>query len=473
MPNKPPRRPYQDVGVGWLSMVGRGILADEMGLGKSRQLIEASQGPTLVVAPAMVLAGGTWDDEITRWADDPGRFTQVAYTDLSPYLPHGKGRAPSLRLHENLRGPWGTVIFDEAHYVKGRTFLKKGRPPSIRAYLAKALAKTTDRVYLATGTPIPNWAHELFTLLQVIDPDEAKDGERLGSYWRWAQEWFAVRPGRFSDWEIGGLRACDKACRDRLPHDPCEHYYQFVEGNLAGRFLQRRRDDVLTDLPPLTRVTIKTTMGPKQRAEYNRMKKDYIANTDDGEVVAWTQGSRQVALDRITTGLDLVDGSGLGVTGTVNNSKLARLAADLADRSRPTVVMAHYRASVEACASIAASLKLRVGVVHGGVPRTQAGQQVRRFQRGELDVLCGSLETLAEGLTLTAADCLIFVEKSFKPSRNEQAERRIHRLGQDRPCTVLDYVTPGTVDTQKRALLAAKTDEQMRYLTAAQFKELL
>jgi len=83
------------------------------------------------------------------------------------------------------------------------------------------------------------------------------------------------------------------------------------------------------------------------------------------------------------------------------------------------------------------------------------------------------LETLAEGLTLVQADLTVFLEKSYKPSRNEQAIRRIHRLGQTRPVTVLDYVTPGTVDQRIRSLLASKTDRRMRHLAAARFASLL
>jgi SNF2 family DNA or RNA helicase len=114
-----------------------------------------------------------------------------------------------------------------------------------------------------------------------------------------------------------------------------------------------------------------------------------------------------------------------------------------------------------------------VGSVHGGVSKQDQGVAVRAFKDGKLDVLCGSLETLAEGLTLTVADMAIFVEVSYKPYRNEQAKYRVHRLGQERPVTVLTYLTPNTVDQRKRKLIAQKTDQQMRVLTAAQFKELL
>jgi len=471
-------RPYQAAGIEWLQDRPRAILADEMGLGKSMQLIRASEGRTLIVAPSMVLEGGTWDDEIAKWADDPSRFTQVAYTGLSEYVPKGKGTAPSRRLLPEVKGRWDTVIFDEAHYLKGRDTPKH---PNIRVNLAKQIASRASRVYLATGTPIPNWSYELFTLLQIVYPDDAAPKGRLASYWRWAYEWFDAKPTVFDQYGLGPLKACSKACADYPPYAPCEHFHTFVESNLRDRFLQRLRTDVLQDLPPLTELAIQTPMGPKQQRAYRTMKDDYIAEVGDKTVVAWSAGARHVRLDRLTAGLELVDDETArealrdrGHTWSKkDNGKLLRLEEDLRNRSRPTIVMAHHQTIVEACAAVAAKVGLRVGVVHGGISSGRRGRAVREFQSGQLDILCGSLETLAEGLNLTQADELIFVEQSFKPSRNQQAMRRIHRLGQERPCTILDYQTPNSLDLNKRQLLATKTDQQIRTLTAAQMKQLL
>lgn len=462
---RPKARPYQVRGVEFLRESKRAILGDEAGLGKTRQLIEASEGETLVIAPAMVLAGGTWVDEIAKWADSPDRFTCVPYTSLQ----QREGNRSLQKLKPEYRRRWDTIICDESHYVKGRK--------SIRTNLVQQLAKMTDRIYLATGTPMPNWANEVFTLLQIIDPQAAAPGSELGSYWRWVENWFKVTSTRFTAYHVDGtLRRCTKACTLRPPTDPCEHYDEFAEANLRGVFLQRRRDDVLTDLPPLTEQSIETEMGRDQKAAYKAMKKDYVAENEEGEaVISWSSASRHVRMDRLTTGLDLLsDDIPETKLARPNNGKLYRLAEDLMNRSRPTLVMAHYRDTVEACYNLAYNdLDLSVEYIHGGVSMKERERIVRAFQAGELDVLVGSLETLAEGLTLTSADMVIFVEKSYKPSRNEQAMRRVHRLGQTRPVTVLDYVTPKSVDAGKRRLLANKTDGQVRALTAAQFLELV
>jgi SNF2 family DNA or RNA helicase len=412
----------------------------------------------------MVISGGTWDDELAKWAGErAAHFTIAPYSMLNAREKTGKsGTAPVRKLRPEFQGHWDAIIVDEAHYTKGRS--------TSWTWAVEQLAKNANYVLQMTGTPMPNWAHELFTLLRVIWPDEAKGGGRFGSYWRWVEEWFKVSPSPFSQTGqvIGDLKACTWACRDSDQWNPCEHYRTFTQANLGERFLRRLRDECL-DLPEITTQLVRVEMNAAQKRLYKQLKTELVAVTDSGvELVAWSNGAKQVILDRITTSDWLVDGG-----GDPKGGKLDQLRFDLATRSRPTLVLAHYRSTVEACVAVATSTGATAQAVHGGVSEAVKAKAVADFKAGRLDVLVGSLETLAEGLTLTAADMAIFVEMSYKPSRNEQAKYRVHRMGQTRPVTIREYVTVGTVDERKRKLLAEKTDQQMRVLTAAQFRELV
>src|SRR5699024_7218660 len=306
------------------------------------------------------------------------------------------------------------------HYTKGRK--------TSWTWAVQQLAKNSEYFLEMTGTPVPNWAHEIFTLLQAVFPERAKPGADLGSYWRWVQRWFVVLPNFQARSEhakqIGGLLACSDACGDLPAWDPCEHYLEFVDANLGDRFLRRRRED-------------------------------FLADVDGQEVITWTTGARSVALDRVTVSDWLIQDPETR-SAVPRGGKFDQLRLDLESRDRPTVVFAHYRDTVEACAAVARDLGAAVGVVHGGVSRAKSGEVVKSFKRGEIDVLVGSLETMAEGLQLTEADMLLMVEVSYKPSRNEQARMRVDRMGQTRPVTVREYVTPGTVDERKRWLLAER-----------------
>lgn len=457
-------RPYQQEGVEFLRRSGRAMLCDEMGLGKTAQMILASEGRTLVIAPAMVLDTGTWTREIAKWGGDPDRFTQVSYSSLNAR----EGSKLLREVNAALDGHWDTLILDEAHYCKNT----KAR----RTQAVKALSKRSDRVYLATGTPIPNWPHEIFVPLQMMFPEDAKPKGKLGSYWRWIDEWFTTAASPYSDFDfvVKGLKDCKPSCKLNDPLKPCEHYLAFAAANFQDRFLQRLRDDVLTDLPPLTEEQIPVPMTVAQEREYKRMKKDFIATVDDDEVVAWNDAAKNTLLDKITTGLGMIQDP----TSLNGSGKFEMLREDLAERYRPTLVVAHYRSSVEACAQLARDLGRSARVLHGGTPKADRLSAAEEFQNGKVDVLVGSFDTISEGLQLTAADMCILVEYSYKPHRNQQVIRRIHRLGQDRPCTIRDYVSVTqkggkTLDGHKRDLVNNKTYSQTQTLSAARFKQML
>lgn len=463
---KPPLRPHQVEDIEWIHREGRGLLANEPGLGKSRSAIEAFDGGNnLVIAPGLVIGGGTWDDEIAKWSNHPERWQVIPYTQLNVRSKTKRGgTVPIEALREEVTGDYDALVVDEAHYTKGRK--------SLWTWAVERIADRSGSVLEMTGTPIPNWAHEIFPIMRVIHPDERKRGVgEYAGFWRWAGKWFDTAPTRFSEGNpvVGKLLACTIYCEIRPPHDPCEHYVEFARANFGSQYRRMLRDDVLKDLPPLLGPqSIMTPMDPAQARMYRELKKNFATTIDGEDILAWSQGALNVIISKLTTSPWCVNPS-----GPAKGGKFETLRYELESRSRPTLVLAHYRVSVEGAADIARQVGARTAYVHGGVPDKKAGQAIRDFKAGKLDVLVGSLETLSEGHTLTAADMVIFVEKSFKPSRNVQGLRRVHRMGQDRPVTAHEYLTPDSVDLRKEEILAVKNDHQMRTLTAAEYAALL
>ncbi len=461
---KPPLKEYQRENVEWIQRVGRGLLADEPGLGKSRSALEgfAGAGRVLIVAPSLVAESGVWHDEVERWGDDNTEYHLATYSMLNRRVKTGKGSGtkPVNALRPEWKGHWDAIIVDEAHYIKGRD--------TAWTKAVKQLGRNCDSIVLMTGTPIPNWAHEVFTLLQVIYPEEGKRGNDLGSFWRWAERWFETDASPYNARAkvLKEMLGCTPACRRRNADDPCEHYIAFAQGNFGDRYMRHLRDDHL-DLPPLHFEDIMTPLDSSVRFKYKQLKKDFATHIDEHEILAWSQGAQNVLLDKMTTSPWL-----LHKEGEPHGGKFDALRQDLSERTEPTLVLAHYRDSVEGASRVAESLGKRAAFIHGGTTEKQNAKVVRDFKGGRLDVLVGSLETLAEGLTLTIADTAIFLERSYKPSRNTQATYRIHRLGQEKECTIRRYLTPDTIDSRKEQLLNTKTDHQMRTLSAAEFARL-
>lgn len=456
----PPPLAHQVGDVAWLDDVGRGLLANEPGLGKSRSAIDGTRGhgPVLVIAPAMVVESGVWADELAKWANPDTEYVVAPYSMLN----RRQGSKPLKALRPEYKRRWGSLVVDEAHYVKGRK--------TSWTWATHELARSSGRFLAMTGTPIPNWAHELFTVLRMTWIDQASRGQTYGSFWRWAERWFDCKPSRFSGGHpvAGALLGCSRDCQLRDPSDPCVHYRRFAEENLGARWRRMLRDDCL-DLPALTVQDVPTPMTAAQRRVYREMKRHFITTVSGREVLSWNHGAKQTAIDRVTTSPWL-----LNPEGPARGGKLEQLRFDLEGRSRPTLVFAHYQDSVEACSRVAQDVVgERVAAVHGGLSAAANRAAVADFKAGRLDVLCASLEKLAEGATLVQADMMILVERSWKPYRNTQALYRVHRLGQSRPVTVRRYITPDSCDAKKEATLERKTDQQARMMTAAEFANLL
>jgi SNF2 family DNA or RNA helicase len=393
--------------------------------------------------------------EALRWRPDlieQGLLKWTSYSSLCARSLDAKGRMSKVLPvpREEYRQHWDTVIFDEAHYLKGRK----------TNWSLAAEKLSADRLFLATGTPLVNWAHEIYQPLKLLFPEKAVPKGPLGSYWRWVAQWCQVIP---SQWdpnarEIGGL----------LPGWTWEQFAQ--QNNLDGHWLRRWRSDVLKDLPPLTQQVIEVSMTPDQHKIYRQLKKELYARVEETghEIVSWSAGGVWTKLMKLTTGIEVEDANYKG-TG----AKLAALREILVERGHPTLVFTAYRASAERAAKVAKDAGKTVAIISGDYSLDERKTTAKLFRTGEIQVLVGTMGAMSEGLTLTAADTCIFLERDPRPSKIEQALRRIHRFGQTRPCLSIDLVANGTVDAKIRSLLTEKTDQQIAAMRAFDAIQLL
>tara|TARA_R100001230_G_C5655423_1_gene160278 strand:+ start:83 stop:862 length:780 start_codon:yes stop_codon:yes gene_type:complete len=128
-----------------------------------------------------------------------------------------------------------------------------------------------------------------------------------------------------------------------------------------------------------------------------------------------------------------------------------------AQNDKPLIVFAHHKEVVQ---TIADGLNGEVPVVHritGETPAEDRADIVERFQNDEIDVLICSTIAAKEGLTLTQADTVLFVEREWVPAYEEQAEDRVNRIGQDNDTVWAVYLSiRDTVDARFAALVEGK-----------------
>lgn len=495
---------FQRPGVAFLVRNKRAILADPPGLGKTAQLIRTLQVlaemdeqpfPALIICPNS-LKLSTWSFELSKWAPEltvqvvDGNATQrrkQLSTDAQCFILNWEG----VRLHSRLAGygtialsekerapkelnemGFRTVIADEAH---------KGKEP--RAAQTRALwavMHDAEFRYLATGTP--GDVEDMWSLLHAIEPQWFPAKTKYLDYF------VDTTVNYFGGIDVHGIKPQTK-----------EQYYQVVDP------LMRRipKEAALPQLPAKLPTAIRhTPMTPKQKKAYEQMRQHMIANID-GLLVAPNPLAQLMRLNQLAsscaelvpvtrrewrtrpvyTGREkVVDGRTIREMRRDDNGDVVtekyvveypdfdvKVIApspkvddmvDLLEETgdEPLVVAAVSRQLVE----LAAEHLTKLGIPHGLVTGAQSGYErahaVQRFQDGQDRVILLTLGAGAEGLTLTRASRLIFMQESYSAVQNTQCEDRIHRIGSERHDSVqiIKQITPGTVEEIKQEILATK-----------------
>ena len=449
-------KPHQVDGINWLQRVERGLLADSPRSGKTAQLLLAAEGRTLVVAPPFL--DKTWHEQRDLWRPDLD-FTFVGYQSIARRAPNKQGKM--LRTEpfpkDEYRGKWDTVICDESHNLT-----------NIKANWTQAAARLDyDRLYLATGTPVAHWVHDLLMTLRLLFPGD----RRFTNKSTWLRHWFKMSPNPFSKSlepyvPIGDF---NNGLLDKWTWE--QFWYENGLDGFDGKMLQREVDLGV----PVTEQTIEVPMTASQAKLYKQLKKDYIAWTENGtEVSAWSDGGLHTKLMQCATGTEVLeDTPPTGMLGT-GSGKL-QVVRELLPESRrsPMLLFCYYRRTADILAKMADQEGLRWGMIKGGVANDDRDTLRHTFQNGELDVLIGTVSTVAVGLTLSRAATEVFVEHSWTPWKNIQARQRAMELGKQSPVHIIDLWTEKTVDIGMRETVQTKTEQQINSLSARDFRAML
>jgi hypothetical protein len=434
-------RPYQERGLAWLSFLESvglgGVLADDMGLGKTVQLLALmcgelpnESGPTLLVCPMSLV--GNWEREAARFA--PG---------LRVHVHHGAERPKGKAFHAVVAASdlvvttyglvirdsealaemsWRRVVLDEAQAVKNA---------ATRAAVAVRSLPSNHR-FAVTGTPVENRLGDLWSLMEFANPG------LLGTPASFKQR-FATPIERHGD--------AQAATRLRSLTQP------FV--------LRRLKTDtsIITDLPAKIEMEVVCSLTREQASLYQAVVADMMDRIDNTEgmerrglVLATMTKLKQVCNHPAQF---LKDGS--RIAG--RSGKLARVEETLEEvlaSGEKALLFTQYTEFGDLLQThLGARFGREVAYLHGGLNKSQRDALVARFQDPAgtgppLFVL--SLKAGGTGLTLTAANHVLHVDRWWNPAVEDQATDRAFRIGQTRSVQVRKLVCAGTLE-EKIALM--------------------
>jgi SNF2 family DNA or RNA helicase len=419
--------PFQALSVTFMRALEGALLADEAGLGKTAQSIRAAydQTPVLIVCPNSLKYW--WASEIKRWT--LGSSPKVTIVDVSCrhnpdfwdkpagfYIIHWEALRFDIARIRKVH--WGCVIADEAQRMKNRKSQQSKAVRSIRA----------ERRYALTASPVINQPADLWAILNFLYP------RRYTGYWKWFNEYVLAIPQPFGGYEIVGIRNPEK-----------------LHAELKQFTIRRLKENVLKDLRPKTHTTIPVELSPAQRKAYEQLKKDFVAVLPEGQVIVTpTVLAQLVRLRQVACGLHLIG-------GPEESTKLDAAEEIILDRNgAPTVVFSGFLGMVHGLARRLQERGLKVGVLVGETALKERDQIVQGFQDGDIQVIIATPQTGGVGLTLTRTDTALFLDQSWSPAVQAQAEDRLHRIGQRSAVQIITLEARDTVEQRIRLLLAKK-----------------
>ena len=235
---------------------------------------------------------------------------------------------------------------------------------------------------------------------------------------------------------------------------------------IVHRFMQpaiRFTKEECLDLPELTYQTRDVPLSPQQDKYYKLLKKEMLMSAAGEEITA---ANAAVALNKL---LQLSSGAVYSDNGEVIEFDVKSRAAELLDivkeASHKTLVFVQFKHTIEIVEKILTDEGYSVGVVHGGINANKRAQLFDQFQHplGDPQVLVIQPQAAAHGVTLHAANTIVWWGVTLSLETYKQANARIHRAGQTNKCSVV-HLVGSPVEKKVLNVLEAKGVAQSKLL---------
>ncbi|XP_013816257.2 SWI/SNF-related matrix-associated actin-dependent regulator of chromatin subfamily A-like protein 1 isoform X1 [Apteryx mantelli] len=402
--------PFQREGVNFAILRnGRLLLADDMGLGKTIQAIciaayYRKEWPLLVVTPSSVRF--TWAEAFHRWLPSlsPGS-TNVIVTgkdNLTASLINIISFDLLSKMDKQLKGTFQVVIIDESHFLKN--------VKTARCRAAMPLLKAARRVILLSGTPAMSRPAELYTQIA------------------------AVQPAFFPQFHSFGLRYCDAK---KMPwgwdYSGSSNLTELKVLLEESIMIRRLKSDVLSQLPAKQRKMV--VVAPEG---INAKTKAVLAAA--AKKIAKGYASKQQEKEALLLFYNR--------TAEAKIHSVIEYILELLESGKDKfLVFAHHKIVLDAIVAELEKKRVEYIRIDGSTPSAERQSLCQKFQFSEKQIVAVlSLTAANMGLTLSAADLVVFAELFWNPGVLIQAEDRAHRIGQTSSVNVHYLVAKGTAD---------------------------
>jgi len=296
-------------------------------------------------------------------------------------------------------GKFDAIIVDEFHKANNH-----------KSQQGKGLRSLNAKYKIAlSGTPITKKLERSWSILNWMGFEDA-------SYWQFVKRYCTL--GGFSGWDVVGYKNLD------------EFHERFDRAQL------RRTKDIL-QLPPKTHQVYYVEMSKEQRKEYEQIKRGIIQEAEETKVV-----DPAVATLRLRQ-----------FTDKVKTKAVKEIVDQLADNNEPCIIFSCFKDGLYELQNTLTEYNPLL--LTGDITNTEDKQKVvDDFQvNKKSNVIMGTIQAMGTGYTLTRSQYVVFLNKAWSPTDNEQAEDRAHRRGTTGNVTIISVVVKNSIDEKVEEIL--------------------
>lgn len=387
----------------------------------------------LVIAPKKV-AEATWQREAAKWDNVKHlRFSTVLgsqakriralNTPADIYIINRENVVWLVDYYKN-DWPFDMVVCDEFSSFKSHSAKRFKALAAIRGHI--------DRIIGLTGTPSPNGLDDLWSQVYLLD-----QGQRLGRYYTHFRERY-FEPGKRSREVI-------------YQYDPKDGAEAAILEKISDICISMKAADYL-QLPKIIYDDIPVVLDAKAKKAYTELERKMILELPDDVIDVTSAAALSNKLQQLANGAIYNDEHDWHAIHSCKLEAFMELIEQL--NGQHALVFYNFQHDRERLQELLAKSKLRVRVFSGA-------QDEADWNAGKIDILLAHPASTAYGLNLQdGGHHVVWFGLNWSLELYQQANKRLHRQGQEQPVIVHHLICVGTRDEDLADALSRKDKSQ-------------
>ena len=426
----------------FLTLHRRAFCFNEQGTGKTSSVIWAADylikerfiNRVLVICPLSIMQSA-WEADLFKFAMhrtcaiahsySKEKRIQAIQSDADFVIINYDGL--EIIKDEIINAKFDLIVVDEANAYKN--------VQTKRWKILASIIRSETWVWMLTGTPASQSPTDAYGLAKIINPTGVP-------------KFF----GAFRDMvlqKITQFKWIPKLSSERVVHQALQPAIRYTKKECL-------------DLPDMTYVTREVPLSAQQNKFYEAIRNNMMTIAAGEEITTVNAAVNLNKLLQLSCGAVYSD-SGEIVTFDAKNRMTALLEV-IEEASHKVIVFAPFKHAIEIIAEEMKKNKIPAEIIHGGVSATKRTEIFSRFQTEDNPkVLVIQPQAAAHGVTLHAANVVVWWGPITSIETYLQANARVHRAGQRNPCTVV-HLQGSPVEKRVYKMLSEKVDIHTRLI---------